>query len=447
MTSIPTLQADSDSATIYNRAFWLAYSANVLLVAANSLTFRFAEFVQFLGGSESITGHIVRVGLIGSLVVRLVLGQAIDGVGVRRMWTLSSLVFVAGCGLFVASDRLGPQLYAARVLFTAGIASMFACSIYHIQNQVPPQRRTEIIGSLGSSGFVGMVTGTQLGDVLFRSIADQQRLFTILFAMTAVLGAGYFAIVAWLTRKDGLPRPVLGPGVHRLIFRYWPGPVVLVALMMGVGFSVTTVFLTRYATLNHLSGIGTFFTGYAVAAFTVRWLSRTWSQTLGRHRMLMIGLLGHTAGYLLLIPVHSDWGFILPSVCCGFAHALLFPCVVSLGAGAFPVEYRGTGTTITLAFIDLGTMLSAPVLGRVIETQGFSVMYVATATCMFATLVVYGVLKFRVQDDDATVAELEPAELECEQESLPAAGMAEGPRDLRGYSAAAQEGEVTSSCG
>jgi MFS family permease len=324
---------------------------------------------------------------------------------------------------------------------------MFACSIYHIQDQVPAHRRTEIIGSLGSSGFVGMVTGTQVGDVLFRNVADHKQLFVILFMMTAVLGACYFAIVVWLTRNDGLPRPVLGPGVHRLIFRYWPGPVVLVALMMGCGFSVTTVFLTRYATLHHLSGIGTFFTGYAVSAFAVRWLSRTWSQHLGRHRMLMIGLLGHTAGYLLLIPVQSDWGFILPSVCCGFAHALLFPCVVSLGAGAFPVEYRGTGTTITLAFIDLGTMLSAPILGRVIETHGFGVMYVATAACMFATLVVYGVLKFRVQDDDATVAELEPVEVEPQHTALPVAGMADGPRELRGYSAAAQEGEVTSSCG
>ncbi len=418
MSTIPTVQADSDSATIYNRAFWLAYAANLLLVAANALTFRFAEFVQFLGGTESITGQIVRVGLIGSLVVRLVLGQAIDGIGVRRVWTISSLVFVAGCGLFVVSDRLGPLVYTARALFTAGMASMFACSIYHIQNQVPPHRRTEVIGSLGSSGFVGMVTGTQLGDLLFRIIADPHRLFVILFTITAVLGAAYFGIVAWLTRKDGVPRPTLGPGVHQLIFRYWPGPVVLVALMMGLGFSVTTVFLTRYATLHNLSGIGTFFTGYAVSAFTFRWVSRTWSQAMGRHRMLMLGLLGHTAGYLLLIPVHSDWGFILPSMCCGFGHALLFPCVVSLGAGAFPTEYRGTGTTITLAFVDLGTMISAPIMGGVIERHGFSLMYIATAACMFTTLLVYAALKFRVQDDDAAmpVEDVENAESEMAQE-------------------------------
>lgn len=411
MTTIPTLQADSGAVTIYNRAFWIAYAANLLLVAANALTFRFAEFVQYLGGTESITGDIVRVGLIGSLLVRLVLGQAIDGIGVRRVWTFSSVVFVAGCAMFVVSDRLGPLVHTARVLFTAGMASMFACSIYHIQNQVPPHRRTEVIGSLGSSGFLGMVTGTQLGDLLFRVVADPERLFFLLFAITAVLGIGYLALVLWLTRRDDLPAPILGPGIHRLVFRYWPGPVVLVALMMGLGFSVTTVFLTRYATSHNLGGIGTFFTGYAASAFVFRWVSRTWSQSIGRHRMLLMGMAGHTVGYLLLIPVESDWGFILPSLCCGFGHALLFPCVVSLGAGAFPTEYRGTGTTITLAFVDLGTMISAPILGRIIESYGFTVMYSVTAGCMFATVVVYGALKLRVRDNDAELPAVQDVNL------------------------------------
>src|SRR5687768_7306846 len=114
MPSAVTAAAASDSRTIYDRAFWIAFTANVLLVTANALTFRFAEFVQYLGGTESVTGQIVRAGLIGSLMVRLVLGQAIDGIGVQRIWTWSSLLFVAGAGLFAACRELGPLLYVAR---------------------------------------------------------------------------------------------------------------------------------------------------------------------------------------------------------------------------------------------------------------------------------------------------------------------------------------------
>ena len=43
------------------------------------------------------------------------------------------------------------------------LAGMFTCSIVHIQNQVPAERRTEVIGNLGSSGFLGMIVGSLLG--------------------------------------------------------------------------------------------------------------------------------------------------------------------------------------------------------------------------------------------------------------------------------------------
>lgn len=401
MTTLPTVPADTESPQIYDRAFWLAYTANLLLVVANALTFRFAEFVQFLGGTESITGEIVRVGLIGSLFARLFLGQALDGLGVRRVWIASSLVFIVGTSLFVFCRDLGFAVYAARVLFMIGLASMFACSILHIQNRAPASRRTEVIGSLGSSGFVGMITGAHLGDLLFRTISDQQTLFMVLFGITAALGVVYLGIVAWLTRADGLPSPTPAPPIHQLIFRYWPGPVVLVALMMGLSFTVSTVFLTRYATGLGLSGIGMFFTGYAISAFCFRLLSRSWSQTIGRHKMILLGLTGHTIGQLLLLPVQSDWGLIPPSVCAGFGHALLFPCVISLGSGAFPPAFRGTGTAITLGFVDLGIMVSAPILGGIIERSGFSPVFLISAGCMFATTLVYAGLTFRVADPEA----------------------------------------------
>jgi MFS family permease len=250
-----------------------------------------------------------------------------------------------------------------------------------------------------------MVTGTQLGDLLFRTVSDQHTLFVALFTMTALLGTAYLGIIGYLTRRDGLPRPHAGPPAHRVMFRYWPQPVVLVALLMGVGFTVTTVFLTRYATEHRLGGIGTFFAGYAVSAFVFRWVSRTWSQTIGRHRMLLIGLAAHTAGYLLLTRVTSQWDFVLPSLCSGFGHALLFPCVVSLGAGAFPPEHRGTGTSLTLASIDLGTMISAPMLGGVIERHGFDAMFYWAAGLMLAGVVIYGALKFRARDNDSVAAE------------------------------------------
>ncbi|MCA9098623.1 MAG: MFS transporter, partial [Planctomycetaceae bacterium] len=153
MISTPA-QRDSipEQANIYNTTFWLAYVANVLIVTAHSLTFRFADYVKNLGGNEDLSGRVMSVAVIAAVFFRFFLGQKIDQSGTRRIWLYSTLVFIASCAMFLFLNRLGIGLYLSRILFNASLAGMLSCSIVNIQNLAPANRRTEIIGSLGSSG-------------------------------------------------------------------------------------------------------------------------------------------------------------------------------------------------------------------------------------------------------------------------------------------------------
>ena len=119
-----------------------------------------------------IPGSIVSCGVIGAVAARLVLGQAIDRFGVLRLWLLSSVGFVAGRLGFLLGDGISWMICAARIAFVTGVAAMFTCSIVHIQNHVPTERRTEIVGNLGSAGFLGMILGSQCGDAIVQSIPE-----------------------------------------------------------------------------------------------------------------------------------------------------------------------------------------------------------------------------------------------------------------------------------
>lgn len=391
MSSLPDATYESESAAIYNRSFWLAYAANMSLVAANTLTFRFAEFVNLLKGTEEDTGWIVGVALAGSLLSRVWLGQAIDRFGVRKLWLVGISLYMMGALGLWGTSQLGPQIYIARTAFAIGISAMFVCSNLHIQLRVPAHRRTEAIGSLGSSGFVGMIIGAQLGDWMFKQY-EGIGLFSTLFGSTIVFGLMYLGFVLALTHHDVHVRPEVTPPAHVLVRRYWPGAVVIVALMMGLGFSVTMVFLTRLATARGLAGVRVFFTGYAVAAFSVRLLTRTLSRRWGRRVMILLGLLGHAIGHAWLIAVHREWDFLGPSLCIGFGHALLFPCVVSLGAETFPEQYRGTGTTMILAFADLGQAITSPILGQLVFHGGFNIMLASSSATVLSSILLYAVL-------------------------------------------------------
>jgi MFS family permease len=285
-------------------------------------------------------------------------------------------------------------LYVARAAFYVGLTGMFACSMAHIQNHVPADRRTEIIGNLGSSGFVGMILGSNLGDAILYFISTPQLQFLFLFGGAGLIGVFYLGVVIAMTYHDRVQPKAPSPMALRLMVRHWPGTVVLAAMTMGLGVTATQTLLTRYATSRQIEGIGLFFTGYSISAFVFRLLVQNWSRTIGRHWMLFRGLLGHTVGHLLLATVHEGWHFILPSIICGFGHALLFPAVVSLGSGSFPKESRGAGTAIILGFADFGSLVYAPLLGRVSDHYGFQVMYlvssgIALTTALLCMLVAY----------------------------------------------------------
>lgn len=392
----------TDDTAVYGRTFWLAYLANTLLVLANALTFRFAELIHYLGGSERTAGDIVAAALTLSVMARLSVSHVIDDYGTRRMWILCSILYVGGCGMFITARDLSWWIYAARMAYVVGLTGMFACSMTHIQNHVPPHRRTEIIGNLGSSGFIGMILGSNIGDWILSVVPEGRMQFVALFGGAAALGVLYLGVVTLITQGQRHQVPELSPPAYRLLIRHWPGAVVIVALLMGLGISVTTVFLTRFATRQNIEGIGIFFTGYAMSAFVFRISAQNWGRTIGRHWMLVRGLLGHAVGHLMLAFVTQGWQLVLPSIVCGFGHALLFPGVVSLGAGAFPRQARGSGTAITLGFVDFGSVLFAPILGRLIVGFGFQTMFLACSAITFAAAVGYSVIAWRYPDEEAS---------------------------------------------
>ena len=148
--------------------FWLAYVANFALVAANSLMYRFAELVAYLGGTEQAAGAIVGTGFAAVLSCGSYLGQGIDRYGTRAAWVISTLLFIVGCGVISVLPRgFRAGLYVARTIYSIGMAGMFTCSVVHVQDLVPLHRRTEAIGILGTSGFLAMIAGANSGDGIF----------------------------------------------------------------------------------------------------------------------------------------------------------------------------------------------------------------------------------------------------------------------------------------
>lgn len=368
--------------TAYGWNFWYAYAANTAMMIAISLLFRYADFVRFYGGAEFELGWIVGAGMVGSLLMRLAQGVGIDTYGARTVWLWSAAGFVVSCaGHLWVHDAHSPLIYLLRIAYNSSIAGVFGASITYISRSAPVFRMAEVVGTLGTSGFIGMVTGTYLGDRLFGEGPVEPIHIERMFQIASVLGLVAFGF-AWLATRGSLP-PLKRkqPSFIWLVRRYHPGMVLLVGVAMGFGLGLPQTFLRPFAAELGIAQIALFFGVYTPTAFVTRMCIRRLPERIGIRPMILIGLSSLVLSMVLCLAVRQHWHLILPAVFLGIAHALLFPSVVAGGSSSFPVRYRGLGTTLVLAMFDLGNLLGAPTAGIILHVSGqlglprYSVMF------------------------------------------------------------------------
>ena len=376
--------------------FWRAYLANIAVMMAIALLYRYADFVTLLGGAELHLGWIVGVGTVGSLLMRLLLGPAIDRYGPRLVWVSSLVVFSVSCfGHLAITDYAGPGVYLLRIAFCSAIAGIMGSAMTFISGRAPVERTAEMVGMLGTSGFLGIVLGTQLGDLLLGTETIDRWQVDRMFLIAGSLGLCAILFVWRATRDQPAPVRRRRPPAVWVLRRYFPGTVLLVGVAMGVAIALPTVFLRTYAAELDIPRIGLFFGVYAPAAILTRLITRRLPERLGLAPMILVGLGLLMGGQLLLIAVGSEWTFIVPGIVYGMGHAILVPCTLAAGSTAFPSRHRGLGMTFMMATFDVGNLVGAPMAGAIVHFSGtvglpsYPTLFVSVAAMLGLVAVVF----------------------------------------------------------
>jgi MFS family permease len=407
----------------YDRPFWLAYLSNLLLASAASLLYRYADFVTLLGGNEFHLGWIVGVGMVGSLTMRLALGSWIDRYGAGRLWLASLLLFAVTCLAHLAiASHSGAGIYLLRIGYCCALAGVGGASMTFVSMRTGNDRLAEMVGMLGTGGFLGIVVGTLLGDLLFGSISIAAAQVAEMFIVAALLGllAMPFAWAATRSERSRFrvqgsgfrfqgsetnsPLPLgEGPGVRAsrdtrpttigphpnplpkgegtscretslcepsllaLVRRYSPAAILFICVTMGMGLGLPSTFLRSYAAGQGIPRIGLFFLVYCIAAVAIRVPTRRWSERFGPRRIILLGMAGMTASIAIFPLVRCEWQLAFPAVGFGSSHAILWPAVVAAGSVAFPPENRGLATVLLLAAWDFGLLIASPSVGVVLR--------------------------------------------------------------------------------
>ncbi len=362
---------------LYTPQFFQVLTGAMLTMTGVAMQFHFGEYIAHIGYQVDVLGWITGIGVVGSLLLRPYAGTWIDRLGCRPCFIASALGAATANFLFQFVDTLW-LVCLLRILMAASNATFLATVATYAAQVAPAHRRAESLGTVGVGGFLGMMTGPAIGDVIFANPHHGARTFAIFFTTVAALSLASGVVLANV-RLPAPVRHVHHPPLSMLLRRHWPGRVLLICITFAVCINIHMVFLERFAEHRGFGDIGWFFLVYAPTAIVLRIVGRRIPQKFGRRRVCATGVCCLGAGLLLLLPVQAAWHLIFAAFVMGMGHALAFPSMVDLVAQALPIEHRGVGTSLALGAMDVGFLLASIVWGQLIEWKGFSLTFTVGA--------------------------------------------------------------------
>jgi MFS family permease len=405
LTAAPRSDAfPAEPGRLYDSAFWKAFLANLLQTTAMAVLYHYADFVKQLGGSEVHLGWVVGIGMVGSLAMRLFVGTRIDYYGPRLVWTISLAMMAATCLAHLLVTHSGATLEhrgvmavcaGLRIVFSCCVAGMYASSMTFISGRSPVIRMAEMLGMLGTAGFLGIIAGSWMGDLLLNGQFGAAATSDAMFLTAALLDLAALACALWATRES--PRPIIRrrPPVWGLLWRYHPGWVMVMSMAMGFALAMPTIFLRPFAQQQGIGRIGLFFTVYAASAIITRVVARRLPERIGLRPVVLLGMGPLIGSQFLFLLVTSEWQLLIPAVTYGLGHAVLFPAGFAEGCSTFPSRYRGLGTSLMLAASDFGQFIGSPLAGQLIHyapkfgLPGYGTMFVGMALMLSVAVGVY----------------------------------------------------------
>lgn len=357
----------------------------------------YARWIEFLGGDLRQVGLVMGVGSFLGLVLRPWIAQWMNRLGSRTMWAIGYSVFAVASISNLLLGELSFGIYLCRSGLVLGGAIVFTSGLTYVSQIAPAERRAEAIGILGVGGFLGMLVGPFLGD-LFLGSADRQRVDFVWFFATAAIANLIPAFLLIFIRPPAKSTVAVSIRLSEFatkVRQHWPGTILLVDLAFGVCMCGPFIFVASFIdreplSMSGFSVIGVFFWFYAGPAIAIRVLGRQLPQRLGTQRVLIAGgcLMSLGMFAFAMVGQENPWLIIAPALLAGCGHSLMFHTMTALTLETFPVEVRGTGSTLALMMLDLGTICGAPILGLIGEQYGFRVLFATIgSTSLLATIV------------------------------------------------------------
>jgi MFS family permease len=366
---------------ILTRDFTLCFLTQFSLTfAAFCLIPTLPIYLSRSGSTEVEIGILIGSFAISSLLLRPLVGRALLSIPEKTFMIVGALFFAFGTVAYVFAPPFWPFFFV-RILQGIGFAFFSTASFTLIANISPEVHRGQSLGYF----ILAFTLSGALAPPLAMLLVNRFD-FTHLFLVCLGLSLCSLALACKLRKRQISPSPASPVHDGFFLSRRALPPSIMGFFPFFIWGALTT-FFPIYAIRHGVSNPGLFFTTVAVVLILSRVLGAKILDLYRRDRIIIPSIAPYVISMAVLAFSKTMPMFVLVAVIYGIGPAFLIPALMAyaLDRGAAPGPAMGTFNALS----DLGMSLGPVMMGVVIHSAGYPVMFLCLAFVGLVNLVYF----------------------------------------------------------
>ncbi|WP_069790579.1 MFS transporter [Cyanobacterium sp. IPPAS B-1200] len=297
-----------------------------------------------------------------------------------------------------------PQLMAIRAFHGISIAAFTTGYSALVVDISPPKQKGELIGYMSLVIPLGMAVGPAVGGFL-----QEYSTYQVLFSFCAI--CGFLSLFLACRVREFPPerqqqiREKQKASAHNptsqkddnsrsfkelFLDRSFLVPA-LVLLLVGSLFSTIITFLPLHIReLDINFNVGLFYTGTAIASFSVRFFAGQASDVYGRGRFITVSLFCYIISMILLVSAITPSALIVAALFEGAGAGMLIPVTLALISDRCNFKERGKTFSLCVGGFDIGVALGSAVIGSIfLDFGGYPLLFAIAGFMAVIALIIF----------------------------------------------------------
>ena len=379
---------------IFNLPFTRLFIANTMVVTVFYMLMPTLPIyiTRDLHIDEKSVGVILGIFSISSLIVRPLVGIAIDRIG-RKIIYIPGVILFGFCVIGYPLVSSFVMIMVIRALHGISWATITTSNSTMIADIVDRKYRGSAIGFFSLSISTGMAIGPAAGVFLMNHIS-----------FTDICVSGVIIVALSLLSSYSIKLPPLIKDKTKItiktLYELKVLPIAIMYMLYGASYSAATIFSSLHGLDLKVKHLWLFFVILAVFMGIFRPYVGKLVDRTGPGKILYTGFALLVLGLIMLGFAKGTILFHLSAVLLGTATGFIMPTCMTMIINIAGPTRRGAATATFYTAFDIGIGVGVMIQGYVIDHVGYEVMYMIFATVAFSAMILFKMYVFNYYNQE-----------------------------------------------